>query len=99
MKAQHEKIEPGSYVKSQKYVSDGYEIFQIGMNKLIGRNFDNVFQFANFRNVGMLIKLKTYISNWRYVKKFFQDSHLRIFMSARVHLIPRRCFQWFRQLS
>ena len=63
MKTQHEKIEPGSYAKSQKYVSAGYEIFQIGMNKLIGRNFDNIFQFANFRNVGMLIKLKTYISN------------------------------------
>jgi phytoene desaturase len=78
MKLQHEKIEPGSYTKSLKYVSDGYEIFQIGINKLIGRNFDNIFQFANFRNIGMLIKLKTYISNWRYVKKFFRDSHLRM---------------------
>jgi phytoene desaturase len=78
MKAQLEKIEPGSFKKSQKYVSDGYEIFQIGMNKLIGRNFDNLFQFANFRNVGMLIKLKTYISNYSYVKKFFRNTHLRM---------------------
>jgi phytoene desaturase len=78
MKDQHEKIEPGSYAKSQKYVTAGYEFFQTGMNKLIGRNFDNIFQFANFRNVGMLIKLKTYISNWRYVKKFFRDTHLRM---------------------
>lgn len=76
MKIQHETIEPGSFVKSQKYVKDGYEIFQIGMNKLIGRNFDNIFQFANFRNVGMLIKLKTYISNWAYAKKFFKNKHL-----------------------
>ena len=78
MKIQHEQIEPGSFVKSQKYVADGYEIFQTGMNKLIGRNFDNVFQFANFRNIGMLIKLKTYISNWKYVKKFFRHTHLRM---------------------
>lgn len=78
MKAQHEAIEPGSYSKSEKYVTDGYEIFQIGMNKLIGRNFDNVFQFTNFRNIGMLIKLKTYISNYRYVKKFFKNTHLRM---------------------
>jgi len=78
MKIQHEKIEAGSFAKSQKYVADGYEIFQIGMNKLIGRNFDNLFQFANFRNIGMLIKLKTYISNWKYVKKFFRNSHLRM---------------------
>jgi phytoene desaturase len=78
MKLQHEKIEPGSYTKSQKYVDDGYEIFRIGISKLIGRNFDNIFQFANFKNIGMLIKLKTYISNWRYAKKFFRNSHLRM---------------------
>jgi phytoene desaturase len=78
MKIQHEKMEAGSFAKSQKYVTDGYEIFQIGINKLIGRNFDNLFQFANFRNVGMLIKLKTYISNYSYVKKFFTHPHLRM---------------------
>jgi len=76
MKEQHEIIEPGSFIKSRKYVTDGYEIFQIGMNKLIGRNFDNIFQFANLRNAGMLIKLKTYISNWSYAKKFFKNQHL-----------------------
>ncbi len=78
MRSQLEKIEPGSFEKSQKYVADGYEIFQVGVNKLIGRNFDNIFQFANFRNVGMLIKLKTYISNFRYAKKFFRHPHLRM---------------------
>jgi phytoene dehydrogenase-like protein len=88
MKTQLEKIEQGSFIKSQKYVSDGYEIFQIGMNKLIGRNFYNLFQFANFRNVGMLIKLKTYISNYRYVKKFFRHPHLRMDfnLSCRINL-------------
>jgi phytoene dehydrogenase-like protein len=54
MKLQLEKIEPGSFKKSQKYVANGYEIFKIGINDLIGRNFYNIFQFANFRNIGML---------------------------------------------
>jgi phytoene desaturase len=78
MRGQLEKIEPGSFEKSQKYVTAGYKIFQIGINKLIGRNFDNIFQFANIRNIGMLIKLKTYISNYRYAKKFFRHPHLRM---------------------
>jgi phytoene desaturase len=78
MRTQHEQIEPGSYIKAEKYVRDGYEIFQTGMNELIGRNFDNLFQFANLKNIGMLIKLKTYISNYRYVKKFFNNTHLRM---------------------
>ena len=78
MKIQLEKIEPGSFIKSQKYVATGYEIFQTGINKLIGRNFYNLFQFANFKNIGLLIKLKTYISNYRYVMKFFRHPHLRM---------------------
>lgn len=76
MKLQHEKIEPGSYAKSQKYVSQGYEILKLGMNKLIARNFDNIFQFTNFKNIGLLIKLKIYISNWSYARKFFRNKHL-----------------------
>ncbi len=78
MKTQLEAVETGSFARSQKYVSVGYEIFQIGMKKLIGRNFDNIFQFTNFKNIGLLIKLKTHISNYRYVKKFFKNSHLRM---------------------
>ena len=78
MESQLEEIEPGSFKKSQKYVADGYEIFNIGINKLIGRNFYNIFQFANFRNIGMLVKLKTYISNYRYAAGFFRNTHLRM---------------------
>ena len=76
MEMQLEKIEPGSYEKSQKYVTKGYEIFRLGMDKLIGRNFYNLFELVNFRNIGLLIKLKTYISNWAYASKFFRHPHL-----------------------
>jgi phytoene desaturase len=78
MKSEHEMLEPGSYAKAEKYITDGYEIFQVGMNKLIDRNFDNLFQFTNFRNLGMLVKLKTYISNFNYARKFFRNQHLRM---------------------
>jgi len=76
MKKQLEKIEPGSFEKSQKYISEGYKIFRLGMDKLIGRNFYHLFQLVNFRNIGLLFKLKVFISNWRYAKKFFSHPHL-----------------------
>jgi phytoene desaturase len=78
MRQQLESIEPGSFNRSQKYVTAGYEIFNIGINKLIGRNFYNIFQFANLRNLGMLVRLKAYISNYRYAAKFFRNTHLRM---------------------
>lgn len=76
MRSQLESIEPGSFERSQKYVSKGYEIFRLGMDKLIGRNFYNIFQLINFRNIGLLVKLKVFISNWSYARKFFKHPHL-----------------------
>jgi phytoene desaturase len=78
MKTQLEKIEPGSYDRSTKYVSYGYEIFKASFKELINRNFYNLLQFTNFKNIGLLIKIKAYISNYRYVKKFFRHPHLRM---------------------
>jgi len=78
MEAEHEKIEPGSFAGARRYVSAGYEIYKLGMEKLIDRNFDHIFQMINFRNIVLLIKLKTYISNYRYVKKFFRNRHLQM---------------------
>ena len=76
MKNQLEAIEPGSYEKSKKYITEGYEIFKMGISKLIGRNFYNLFQLVNFRNIGLLIRLKTYIRHWTYARRFFSDPHL-----------------------
>jgi len=76
MRSQLEKIEKDSFVKAEKYVSEGYEIFRLGMKKLIDRNFYNLLQLVNFKNIGLLIKLKVFISNWNYAKKFFRHNHL-----------------------
>ena len=76
MKQQLEKIETGSFERSEKYVAEGYKIFRLGMDKLIGRNFYNLFQLVNFKNTGLLMKLKVFTSNWRYAKKFFSHQHL-----------------------
>jgi phytoene desaturase len=76
MKSQLEKMEQGSFLRSKKYVTEGYDIFRLGMDKLLNRNFDNVFQIVNFRNIGLLLRLKVYISNWKYAKRFFRNKHL-----------------------
>ncbi len=78
MREQLERIEPGSFAKSQQYVTKGYEIFGIGINQLIGRNFDSFFEFATLKNTALLIKLKTYINNYSYAKKFFRHPRLRM---------------------
>lgn len=78
MKAQLEAIEPGSYPKYQKYVKEGYEYFNLSMNDLLGKNFDHLFQFVNFKSLRLLLKLKTYLYHTDYIQRFFKDQHLRM---------------------
>ena len=78
MEAQLEKIETGSFRKSQEYISKGYEFFRLARERLIRRNFYSFSEFATFRNMLLLIKLKTYISHNKYIKRFFRHPHLRM---------------------
>jgi phytoene desaturase len=76
MKDQLERIEKGSYLRSEEYVSKGYSIFRLAMKRLIGRNFYNLFQFINLKNVPLLFKIKAFTPHFKYTGKFFKAPHL-----------------------
>jgi phytoene desaturase len=76
MKQQLEKIEPGGFKKSEEYVSKGYRIFRLSIDKLIGRNFYNLFQMVNLKNIPLLFKIKAFTPHFRYARKFFNHPHL-----------------------
>jgi phytoene desaturase len=79
MKEQLEKIEPGSYKRAQEYVSKGYEIFRSSMSRLINRNFYNLFQLVNLRNIPFLFRIKAFTPHFSYAGKFFR--HPRLLMA------------------
>jgi phytoene desaturase len=76
MKQELEKIEPGSFEKSEDYISKGYRIFRLGIDKLIGRNFYNIFQMANLKNVPLLFRIKAFTPHYKFAKRFFTHPHL-----------------------
>jgi phytoene desaturase len=76
MRLQLEKIEAGSFRKSEDYVSKGYKIFKLGTDKLIGRNFYNLFQMINLKNIPLLFKIKAFTPHIKYAKRFFSHPHL-----------------------
>lgn len=78
MKTQLEAIEAGSFPKYQEYVKEGYEYFNLSMNDLLGKNFDHLFQFVNFKSMHLLLKLKTYLNHTDYIQRFFKDPHLQM---------------------
>jgi phytoene desaturase len=78
MEAQLEALEPGSYRMMKSYLDKGYGFLQLGLSQLLGRNFYRLFDFVNFKNVGLLIKLKTYIRHQTFVSRFFRHPHLQM---------------------
>ena len=78
MEAQLEAIEPGSYRMMKAYLDKGYKFLQLGLSKLLGRNFYRLFDFVNLKNVKLLIDLKTYIRHQTFVNRFFKHPHLRM---------------------
>lgn len=76
MKLPLEKIESGSYKKSEEYVSKGYRIFRLGIDKLIGRNFYHLFQMINLKNIPLLFRIKAFINHYKYASRFFTHPHL-----------------------
>ncbi len=77
MKSQLELFENNSSAAYDKYVNEGYGFFKLAVQGLLNRNFYHLFQFINFKNVVMLIRLKTWINHMNYVKRFFKDHRLQ----------------------
>jgi phytoene desaturase len=77
LKEQLEKIERGSFDRSQQLQKEGYQLFQLAMSKLIGKNFYHLFEFVTLKNALLLLKLKTYIRHVAYIRRFFSHKHLR----------------------
>lgn len=87
MKKQIEAIEPGGFQKSEAYVAEGYRFFNLSINKLLGKNFYHPWEFINFKNLGILIRLKTWINHARYVRRYFKDPNLQMaFMFQNIYV-------------
>ncbi|MDP4222813.1 MAG: phytoene desaturase family protein [Bacteroidota bacterium] len=76
MREQLERIEPGSSLKSEKYVSAGYDIYKVSLKKLINRNFYSLFSFFSPAMVPVILKLKPITPHFRYTTRFFKHPHL-----------------------
>lgn len=76
MREQLERIEPGSSLMAEKYVSVGYNIFKASLKNLIDRNFYSLFSFISPAMVPVILKLKPLTSHFRYTTRFFKHPHL-----------------------
>ncbi len=72
-----ESVERGSYERARSYISKGYELFRLALNRLLTRNFTSFFSFATPSNALLLFRLRAFRSHQAYARRFFRHEHLR----------------------
>lgn len=78
MRQQLEAREPGSFDRFVRYVQKGYKFLQIGIEKLLDRNFYHLFEFINLRNIVNVLKIKVHRRHAPYARRFFRHPHHRM---------------------
>jgi phytoene desaturase len=102
MKSQLETVETNSYLKFRKYITIGYDFFLLALAELLGRNFRRLSEFITFKNVILLIRLKTYLKHKEFIRRFFKSPELQqafTFQNIYVGQSPLKAPALFAMLS
>ena len=102
MQEQLEAIEPNSYNALQRYLRESEFFYKLAMPNFIDRDFRNLFEYFNLKNLYLALKLKVLINHYNYVDKFFSDQRLKeafTFRDAYLGLDPYEASAMFSMLQ
>lgn len=77
MRDQMEAMEPGSFQSLLDFMKEGYRHYYLSLEKFVGRNFYNAFDFFTPKHLPLLWKLKPLGKHINVIKKHFKDPRLR----------------------
>ena len=77
MQEQLEAIEPGSFGGFLRYLDEGRLNYHLSLERFVGRNFYNFWQYFSPQNLPLLFKLKALVKHYDNIGNYFQDPHLK----------------------
>ena len=77
MQAQLESMQPGSFQGLLRYLQEGDQHYQLGMEKLVNRDFRAASDFFTFSNLSLLFRLKPLVNHYRNMSAYFEDPRLK----------------------
>jgi phytoene desaturase len=81
MREQLEAIEPGSFEAYLNFVAEGYRHYTLSLDRFVGRNFYNLFEFFSPANLPLLFQLKALQKHYTDVSGHFRSPKLRAALS------------------
>ena len=77
MQTQLEAIEPGALGGFLRYLAEGQQNYRLSLQKFVGRNFTNYFQYFSLANLPLLFKLKALVKHYDNVDHYFKNPRLK----------------------
>jgi len=77
MQTQLEKIEKTAFTGFLKYIAEGSTHYKVSLEKFVGRNFRNIFEYFSPANLPLLFRLKALAKHYANTGRFFKDERLK----------------------
>jgi phytoene desaturase len=77
MQEQLERFERGSFHGLLRYMEEGHRHYQLGMERLVKRDFRRAADFFRLENVPLVYRLKPFINHYRNMAAYFDDPRLK----------------------
>jgi phytoene desaturase len=77
MRTQLESFEAGSFQGFLHYLDEGQRHYQLGIEKLVNRDFRNASEFFSIKNLPLLYQLKPMVNHYRNMSAYFDDPRLK----------------------
>ena len=77
MQTQLEKIERNAFTGFLKYIAEGSKHYKMSLEKFVGRNFYNIFEYFSLGNLPLLFELKALKKHYANASRFFKDDRLK----------------------
>ena len=77
MQTQLEKVEKTAFTGFLNYIAEGSKHYKVSVEKFVGRNFYNIFEYFSPRNLPLLFQLKALEKHYANTSRFFKDERLK----------------------
>lgn len=77
MQSQLEKVEKTAFQGFLNYIAEGSKHYKVSLEKFVGRNFYNIFEYFSLANLPLLFQLKALMKHYANTGKYFKDERLK----------------------
>lgn len=76
MREQLDSFEPGSFEAFLRFMSEGYQHYNLSLQRFVGRNFLSLAEYFSPANLPLLFKLKALVKHSKNTARYFHDPRL-----------------------